>query len=265
MDLSQGPLIMGILNVTPDSFSDGGQHNRCVDAVNWARQMRDEGAQIIDVGGESTRPGFDENAVSLEEECQRVLPVVQALVQEGFVVSVDTSKPEVMTRVAQLGAHILNDVRGFTMPGALEAASQTNCGLVIMHRRPKGFEYDDLMADVTTFLAQQVKRLQALGVCDQRICLDPGFGFGKTVPQNYELIAQTPQLKAMGFAVMVALSRKSSIGQVTQVELPQNRVTGSVVAAILGAQLGADVLRVHDVRPTWEAVQVLKALRQAAH
>ena len=147
------PLIMGILNVTPDSLSDGGTHNGLEDAVAWAHRMRDEGAHIIDVGGESTRPGFNETGVTLEEERRRVIPVVERLVKEGFIVSVDTSKPEIMTEVASLGAHILNDIRGFEMPGALEAAAATDCGLVVMHRSATT-DYKDVVAEVEAYLQE---------------------------------------------------------------------------------------------------------------
>ena len=162
-DLEERPLIMGILNVTPDSFSDGGEHNTPEAALLHARRMRGEGADIIDVGGESTRPGFDEFGVSLEEERRRVLPVVRALAAEGFCVSVDTSKPEIMTEAAELGAAILNDIRGFERPGALEAAARTNCGLVVMHRKAEPV-YDDLVGEVTAYLEARTARLLALGV-----------------------------------------------------------------------------------------------------
>ena len=162
------PLIMGILNVTPDSFSDGGTHNGLEDAVAWAHRMRDEGAHIIDVGGESTRPGFNETGVTLEEERRRVIPVVERLVKEGFIVSVDTSKPEIMTEVASLGAHILNDIRGFEMPGALEAAAATDCGLVVMHSSATT-DYKDVVAEVEAYLQERQRLLEGLGVSADRI------------------------------------------------------------------------------------------------
>ena len=259
----KSPLIMGILNVTPDSFSDGGTHNQLEQAVQWARKMRDEGADIVDVGGESTRPGFNEEGVSLEEERRRVLPVVKALVQEGFLVSVDTSKPEIMTEVAQLGAHILNDIRGFTQPGALEAASQTTCGLVIMHRA-FSTDYDDLVLDVERFLLEQTQKLLSLGVTKDRSCWDPGFGFGKTVEQNFELVAATPRFVASGYPYLMGLSRKSSIGAVTQHTKPLDRISGSVAGALLSAQYGAQIVRVHDVRETVDAMAVWQATEAAA-
>lgn len=256
------PIIMGILNVTPDSFSDGGAHDKLDQAVAWAEKMTADGARIIDVGGESTRPGFDENGVDLEEERRRVLPVVKALVSKGMVVSVDTSKPEIMREAAALGASILNDVRGFTLPGALEAAAETRCGLVVMHRalEPK---YENLISEVAEFLEKQTGKLLELGVEKSRICWDPGFGFGKTVDQNYELIAATPMLLKHGYPVMTALSRKSSIGAVVGESRPVDRVVGSVAGALAGASLGARILRVHDVKETSQALAVVKAVESA--
>lgn len=194
-DLSSRPLIMGILNVTPDSFSDGGDHNKLNDAVAWARRMAAHGADIIDVGGESTRPGS--SPVSLEEESRRVLPVVEALAAEGFVVSVDTSRPEIMTAAAKAGAKILNDVRGFDLTGAAEAAAATDCGLVVMHGfdAPRG---SDIVAAVYDYLAKRTTALRELGVSSDRICWDPGFGFGKTVEGNFELIAATLRFASSG-------------------------------------------------------------------
>ena len=207
-DLEARPLIMGILNVTPDSFSDGGEHNTPEAALLHARRMRDEGADLIDVGGESTRPGFDEFGVSLEEERRRVLPVVRALAAEGFCVSVDTSKPEIMTEAAELGAAVLNDIRGFERPGALEAAARTNCGLVVMHRKAEP-RYDDLVGEVTAYLEERTAKLFALGVSPDRICWDPGFGFGKTPDGNFTLLRETASFVERGYPFMTALSRNS--------------------------------------------------------
>ncbi len=255
-------LIMGILNVTPDSFSDGGTHNHLTDALAWARQMRDEGADIIDVGGESTRPGFDETGVSLEEERARVLPVVEALAKEGFVVSVDTSKPEIMQESAQLGAKILNDIRGFTQPGAIEAAAQSGCGLVIMHRddvknRP------DFLAAIEHFLREQEAKLLAAGADPETLCWDPGFGFGKTVEQNLTIMMETPRFVASGRPYLMGLSRKSSIGACTGQTVPRERVVGSVAGALLSVERGAHIVRVHDCRETKEAIQVWQKARES--
>lgn len=262
-DLEERPLIMGILNVTPDSFSDGGEHNTPEAALLHARRMRDEGADIIDVGGESTRPGFDEFGVSLEEERRRVLPVVRALADEGFCVSVDTSKPEIMTEAAALGAAVLNDIRGFERPGALEAAAGTNCGLVVMHRKAEP-RYDDLVREVTAYLEERTARLLALGVSPERICWDPGFGFGKTPDGNFTLLRETASFAERGYPFMTALSRKSSIGLATHQAKPTDRVAGSVAGALFGASHGSAVLRVHDVRETADALAVWRAARRGA-
>lgn len=262
-DIEKRPLIMGILNVTPDSFSDGGEHNTPEAALLHARRMRDEGADIIDVGGESTRPGFDEFGVSLEEERRRVLPVVRALADEGFCVSVDTSKPEIMTEAAALGAAVLNDIRGFERPGALEAAAGTNCGLVVMHRKAEP-RYDDLVGEVTAYLEERTARLLALGVSPERICWDPGFGFGKTPDGNFTLLRETASFAERGYPFMAALSRKSSIGLAAHQEKPTDRVAGSVAGALFGASLGSAVLRVHDVRETADALAVWRAARRGA-
>lgn len=256
------PLIMGILNVTPDSFSDGGTHNGLEDAVAWARRMHDEGAHIIDVGGESTRPGFDETGVTLEEERRRVIPVVERLVKEGFIVSVDSSKPEIMNEVAALGAHILNDIRGFEMPGAMEAAAATDCGLVVMHRSFTT-DYEDVVADVERYLQERQRRLEALGVSADRICWDPGFGFGKTVEQNFQLLGTTDRFVASGQPYLMGLSRKSSIGAATGQKAPLDRIVGSVAGALLAVQQGAQVVRVHDCRQTADAIAVWRASEEA--
>ena len=254
------PQIMGILNVTPDSFSDGGEHAQLAQAIAWARRMKDEGADIIDVGGESTRPGFDEEGVSLEEERRRVIPVVQALLSEGFCVSVDTSKPEIMLECARLGVHILNDIRGFTQPGALEAAASTTCGLCVMHRA-HSTDYADLLEDIESFLLTQTELLKGLGVSADRICWDPGFGFGKTVEQNYQLMAATDRWVESGYPVLMGLSRKSSIGAVTGHSAPKDRVVGSVTGAVLCADLGAQILRVHDCLATRDGLSVWAAFK----
>lgn len=254
---------MGVLNVTPDSFSDGGAHNQLAQAVEWAHHMREEGAHIIDIGGESTRPGFDEEGVSLEEERRRVLPVAEALVKEGFIVSIDTSKPEMMRETAALGVHILNDIRGFTLPGALEAAASTDCGLVIMHRASTT-ECDNLIADVERFLQMQSECLLALGVSRDRLCWDPGFGFGKTVEQNFELLAATDRFVTMGYPYLMGLSRKSSIGHVTGHARPMDRIYGSAVGALIAIERGAQIVRVHDCSATQDAIRVWEATEQAA-
>lgn len=258
LDLSR-PLVMGILNVTPDSFSDGGKHNTPEAALIWARKMRDEGAAIIDVGGESTRPHAD--PVSLEEERRRVVPVVRLLVAEGMTVSVDTSRPEIMREVAAEGAAILNDVRGFELPGAAMTAASTRCGLVIMHKgKPTSA---DAVAEVKAYLEARQRVLEALGVDPARICWDPGYGFGKSLETNLELLAATPSFIASGQPVMTAVSRKGSLGKLIGREGTEERVVASVAAALLAARAGARILRVHDVRETIDALTVLDGFERA--
>ena len=261
------PLIMGILNVTPDSFSDGGRHATVEDAVRHALQMAEEGADIIDVGGESTRPGAA--PVEEAEELARVIPVVTELAKRDLLISVDTSSPKVMREAVQAGAHILNDVRSFTRPGALEVAAQTGAGVVIMHMKgdPKTMQqaadYEDVTAEVLAFLALQDARLVAAGVNREAICWDPGLGFAKNVEHNFKLLANTEKLASFGRPVLVGFSRKASIGAVTGVKNPEERVHGSVAAHLLAALSGASVLRVHDVGATRNALDVLKAMQKA--
>ena len=227
-DLRDGPVIMGILNVTPDSFSDGGEHNALPDAIAWAEKMRADGARIIDVGGESTRPGA--TAVPLEEERARVIPVVKALAREGFCVSVDTSRPEIMLESAEAGAAILNDVRAFEMPGALEAAASAKLGLVIMHQGPFDAE-KNVVEDAFRYLGRREEALMAAGVEPERIAWDPGFGFGKTLEQNFEVLAASGRFLASGRPLLAALSRKGSLGRITERKSPHERVAASVAGA----------------------------------
>lgn len=259
-DLTGEPVIMGILNVTPDSFSDGGEHNTLSAAVSWARKMRGDGAGIIDVGGESTRPGASE--VPLEEERARVMPVVKALAGEGFCVSVDTSRPEIMLEAAEAGAAILNDVRAFEMPGALEAAASTRLGLVIMHQGPFDAEAD-AVEHAFGYLNRREEVLIAAGVDPERIAWDPGFGFGKTLEQNFEVLAAARRFLSSGRPLMAALSRKGSLGRITGRKNPHERAAASVAGALMAAERGAHILRVHDVRETADALAVLKAFRHA--
>ena len=259
-DLSKRPYIMGILNVTPDSFSDGGLHNGVTQAVEHARRMIAQGADVIDVGGESTRPGFDENGVTLEEERRRVIPVVRALCQEGFVVSVDTSKPEIMQEVARLGAAILNDIRGFRRPHAVRTAAATQCGLIVMHRKSRPV-YRDVVQRVQAYLRARQELLQAHGVAGNRIMWDPGFGFGKTPEQNFALLRATPRFVAQGQPYMMALSRKSSLAIMTRRMPPRERIAASVAGALFAIDRGAHFVRVHDCQETWDAIQIWRAAR----
>lgn len=265
-DLSE-PLVMGIVNVTPDSFSDGGQHNSVQAAVDWGRQLVAQGADILDVGGESTRPGADE--VCIKEELARVVPVVRALAEEGFTVSVDTSKPEVMQAALEAGACILNDIRAFELPGALEVASRSKAGLVIMHMQgtPQTMQdkpdYDDLLKAIESYLLAREAALVQAGADISRICWDAGFGFGKTVEHNFSLLKHTEQFVNSGRPYLVGLSRKSALGAVTGQKDPAGRIVSSVAGALLAIDRGAHIVRVHDVAQTREAIAVWQAMRRA--
>lgn len=266
LDLTR-PRIMGIVNVTPDSFSDGGEHATTESAVAWGRKLAADGADIIDVGGESTRSGAAD--VSLEEELARVIPVVKTLAREGLIVSVDTSEPEVMREGAAAGAEILNDIRGFREAGAPQAAAQSGCGLIVMHMQgtprtmQKAPSYTDLIGEVTDFLLSQEKVLLAAGADPAAVMFDPGFGFGKNVEQNFELLAATAHFVELGRPFLMALSRKSSLGAVTGVAKAGDRIVSSVAGALIAVERGAQLVRVHDVRETKEAFDVLAAVRAA--
>lgn len=261
------PRIMGIVNVTPDSFSDGGLHATHESAVAWGKKLLGDGADILDVGGESTRPGAA--AVSTEEELDRVIPVVRELAALGAVVSVDTSNPEVMRQSIEAGAAIINDIRAFAVEGAVEAVAHTGAGLVIMHMQGTPLtmqlspSYGNVVEEVETFLLAREKMLLEAGVGANQICWDPGVGFGKTVEQNFSLIAATERFANHGRPYLMALSRKSSIGAVTGVENPAERVAGSVAGALLSVERGAQIVRVHDVSETREALAVWNAMRKA--
>lgn len=254
------PLVMGILNVTPDSFSDGGEHNSLEAALAWAESMKGS-ADIVDVGGESTRPGFSETAVTLEMELERVMPVVTELSRRGVSVSVDTSKAAVMRAAAEAGAEILNDIRGFEQPGALETAAESGCGLVIMDRTQLEPETDAVDA-VRRYLERRTEAFLKAGVDASRICWDPGVGFGKTYEQNLDIWAAIERFADSGFPVMTAISRKSMIGLSTGIGDPKDRVDASVAGALLAASAGSHVLRVHDVRATAEACTMLRVWRR---
>lgn len=258
------PLVMGIVNATPDSFSDGGRYAQSARALQHCEQLIKDGADILDIGGESTRPGSP--AVGLEEELSRVLPVVRGAVSMGVPVSVDTYKPEVMRAVLDLGADIINDIWALRQPGAQAVvASHPACGVCLMHmhRDPQTMQVapmaGDVVGAVADFLAQRAAALMAAGVQRDRIVLDPGVGFGKTVDQNFSLIeGQRPLLDA-GFAVLAGWSRKSSLGVVTGQEVPADRLAASLAAAVLAVDRGARVVRVHDVRATVDALRVWQA------
>ncbi|CAH6330859.1 dihydropteroate synthase [Pantoea agglomerans] len=266
LDLSF-PHVMGILNVTPDSFSDGGKHNALVDALTHTNEMVNAGATIIDVGGESTRPGADE--VSVEEELERVIPVIDAIAQRFEVwISVDTSKADVIREAARVGAHIINDVRSLSEPGALEAAAVTGLPVCLMHMQgePRTMQqapvYENILSEVDTYFAQQIARCEAAGIKKERLILDPGFGFGKNLSHNYELLAHLGDFHHFGLPLLVGMSRKSMIGQLLNVG-PSQRLTGSLSCAVIAAMQGAQIIRAHDVKETAEAMRVVEATRRA--
>lgn len=263
LDLSR-PRVMGILNVTPDSFSDGGNYLAPETALTRARRMVDEGAEIIDVGGESTRPGA--TPVPQDEELRRIMPVLEALCPSLPVpVSVDTSKPEVMRAAAAAGAGLLNDVNGLRAEGALEAARDSGLPICLMHMlgTPRTMQddprYDDVTVAVRDFLLARVADCEAVGIPRHRLLLDPGFGFGKRSVHNYQLLRELDQLVASGLPVLVGMSRKGMVGQATN-KPPQERLHGSVAAAVMAATLGARVVRVHDVAATREAIDFVSAV-----
>lgn len=252
------PLLMGILNVTPDSFSDGGLHDTPDAALQHAAEMLGAGADLVDVGGESTRPGSDE--VPVQEELSRVLPVVRALAERDVVVSVDTRHAAVAEACVGAGAAVINDVSGFRDPRMREVAARCGAGLVVMHMAgtPKHMQddpcYDDVVSEVAGYLARQARLLESEGVAHDRICLDPGFGFGKTTRHNDELLERFDELCRYGCPVMVALSRKRFIGELYGRSAPRERTWGSVARALAAVERGARVIRVHDVAETHEAL-----------
>jgi dihydropteroate synthase len=258
------PLIMGILNVTPDSFSDGGQWSGKTEAIEHALEMQTQGADIIDVGGESTRPGAE--AVTLQRELERVIPVIKAIVPQLCVpVSIDTSKPEVMRAAVAAGAGMINDVNALRETGAVKAAAELGVPVCLMHMlgdprvMQKNPEYDDVAAEVKRFLLARADQCVAGGISRQNIVLDPGFGFGKTFEQNLALFRALPDLVAQGYPVLVGMSRKAMIGQITGKEMA-DRVPGSITAATLAVGMGAAIVRVHDVAETRDALNVATAL-----
>lgn len=259
------PLVMGILNVTPDSFSDGGVHDEPDAAVVWARAMAASGADIIDVGAESTRPGSA--PVTSAEEIARALPVVAKLAQDAAVpVSIDTRHADVARACLAAGASILNDVAGFRDPAMVEVAAGCDAGLVVMHMlgEPGTMQdhprYDDVVAEVREWLLDRALALEDAGVARERIALDPGIGFGKTLEHNIALLRALPGLAGFGYPVLVGASRKRFIGALTGVEVPADRLGGSIAAAVWAVEHGAVIVRVHDVADTAQALRVAGAL-----
>ena len=273
VDLSQ-PQVMGIVNVTPDSFSDGGRLADDTAALRHCEQLLKDGAHLLDIGGESTRPGSP--AVSLDEELARVLPVVREAVKLGVPISVDTYKPEVMAAALDLGVDVVNDIWALRRAGALDVVrNHPACGVCLMHMHgdPQTMQVapmeGDAVPQVLLFLEQAAQSLQAQGVHKSRIVLDPGIGFGKTVAQNFALLARQAELLVAGFPLLIGWSRKSSIGKALQADAPEppppgERLVGSVAAALMAAERGASILRVHDVRETVQALQVLAQVRACA-
>jgi len=266
LDLSR-PHVMGILNVTPDSFSDGGYFNRLDRALAHVESMLAAGATLIDVGGESTRPGAE--PVSVEEELGRVLPVVEAISSRfDVVISVDTSTPEVMTASAQAGAGLINDVRALERPGALQAAAATGLPVCLMHRQgePGSMQdapsYASVLDEVSAYLQARVATCEMAGISRARLLLDPGFGFGKSLEHNLQLFAGMGHLRPSGLPLLVGVSRKSMIGQVLDRPVDQ-RLSGSLALAALAIGAGARIIRAHDVAETMDAVRMASAVMQA--
>jgi dihydropteroate synthase len=260
------PRVMGIVNVTPDSFADGGRHADAASAIRFAEQLLREGADMLDIGGESTRPGA--RAPGADEQLARVLPVLRAAVGFGVPVSVDTSEPLVMAAVLDAGADIVNDVRALQRPGALAAlARHASAGVCLMHLRgePDTMQaeanYDDVVAEVAAFLRARVQALQAAGVTAERVVLDPGIGFAKRVEHNLVLMARQRELLALGHPLLVGWSRKSTLGSVTG-RAVHERVAASVAAALMAVERGARIVRVHDVAETVDALKLWRAVQQ---
>ena len=266
LDLSV-PHVMGILNVTPDSFSDGGKHNGKVQAIAHAKQMIADGATVIDVGGESTRPGA--SVVEVEEEIRRVVPVVEALAELDVVISIDTSQPEVIQAAVAAGAHIWNDVRALTRPNALETAAELNIPVIIMHMRGEPTtmngldQYDNVTLDVMTELSQRVADALKAGVKAENIMIDPGFGFAKNAKQNLKLLNEFHQLNQLGYPILSALSRKRFIGEALGGADAGQRAVGSVAGHLLSIQQGACMVRAHDVKAMSDAIKVWHAMNIA--
>ena len=266
LDLSV-PHVMGILNVTPDSFSDGGKHNGKAQAIAHAQQMIADGATVIDVGGESTRPGA--SVVEVEEEIRRVVPVVEALAELDVVISIDTSQPEVIQAAVAAGAHIWNDVRALTRPNAIETAAELNIPVIIMHMRGEPTtmngldQYDNVTLDVMTELSQRVADALKAGVKAENIMIDPGFGFAKNAKQNLKLLNEFHQLNQLGYPILSALSRKRFIGEALGGADAGQRAVGSVAGHLLSIQQGACMVRAHDVKAMSDAIKVWQAMNMA--
>jgi dihydropteroate synthase len=265
------PQVMGILNVTPDSFSDGGLFDRPDAALRHAESMIAAGASILDVGGESTRPGA--TPVSTQEELDRVLPVVRAIATSfDVIVSVDTSNPIVISEATNAGAHLINDVRALRREGALEAAVASGLPVCLMHMKGEPGvmqdqpSYDNVVDEISDFLSRRVQDVMAAGIPKDQILLDPGFGFGKSLEHNYQLLNRLEQISALGFPVLTGLSRKRMIAAILNGdEAPEQRDGASAAATVICAMKGARIVRAHDVKATWEALQVVRATLGEGH
>jgi dihydropteroate synthase len=259
------PLIMGIVNVTPDSFSDGGKFLSHAKAIEHALRLVEEGADILDIGGESTRPGS--LPVVLEDELHRVIPVIEALRSKNIPLSIDTQKADVMRAAIQVGASIVNDVNALRAEGALDVVSKSNVGVCLMHMigtpatMQQLIDYKEILSEVIAFLQTRAQALEHAGVAKNRIALDPGFGFGKRTVHNLALLRGLPQIAALGYPVLAGLSRKSVFGEITG-KPPAERIYASIAAALIAAQNGAKILRVHDVAATKDALAVWHAVNQ---
>jgi dihydropteroate synthase len=259
------PRVMGIVNVTPDSFSDGGLHADVDAAVAHALRLAEEGADALDIGGESTRPGAQD--VSVDEELARVIPVIERLAREtALPISIDTSKPEVMRAAVASGAGMINDVYALRREGALDAAAALGVPVVLMHMQgePRSMQaapdYDDVVAEVHRFLAERIFSAEMAGIPKKKIVVDPGFGFGKSTAHNLALLARFERFTDLGVPALAGLSRKRSIGEITGRDDPQARIHGSVAAHLIAAQRGATLLRVHDVAATVDALKIWNAV-----
>ncbi len=258
------PHVMGILNVTPDSFSDGGKFNSLDNALLQAERMIQAGVSIIDIGGESTRPGAPD--VSLEEELARVIPAIKAIRAKFDVwISIDTSKAEVMRQAVEAGADLINDVRALQEPGALEAAADANVPVCLMHMKgqPRTMQanpnYDGVLMDVEAFLKERVEACEAVGISKEQLILDPGFGFGKTIEHNYHLLAHLEKFHRLGLPVLAGMSRKSMIFKLLD-KAPADCMVASVTCATIAAMKGAQIIRVHDVEDTLEAMKIIEVM-----
>lgn len=265
LDLAR-PRVMGIVNVTPDSFSDGGDHASTAAAIEHGMRLVGEGAEILDIGGESTRPGAA--VVPLDEELRRVIPVIEGLASRaGVPLSVDTYKPAVMRAAIVAGADIINDIWALQQPGALEAVADSRVGVCLMHMQgtPQTMQaeprYDDVVREVSDFLKERASACQQAGIRQDRIMLDPGFGFGKRSVHNIALLRELPALCALGYPVLAGLSRKSVLGQLTGNDVDA-RLHASIAAAVIAAMKGARILRVHDVKATADALKIAAAIQE---